>query len=271
MALTIEPSSGHEFDQNAYGVKKVKIFTTGQSVNVLEKTVEIIPPLGTRFSLPPAPLTESKEEDFVANLNFKFRGTEKAGEKMHSIVVSENSDGDDDSDGDMAQDDDGDGDSDSSGDGDSEGDQDLALYLVETGNLARSPAPMLRRRSLDSLTDSILSLKAATRSQGTNTSLYDTGYQSKCVLGTMSQSEMTITGEDEALPDCSCRRICLFDLDEITSATSSSSSFVLQRASDAVAFTGSLQSTITESLLDAKLLVVGDTSFQWTRNAAASG
>ena len=270
VALTIDPSVGHEFDQNSYGVKKVKIFTTDQSVNVLEKTVDIIPPLGTRFSMPPAPSTESNGEDFVANLDLKFRGTEKEREKMHSILVREDSDDDDDSDGDMSQDnEDGDGDSDSSGD--SEGDQDLALFLVETGNLARSPGPMLRRRSLDSLTGSILGLKAATRSQGTNTSLYDTGYQSKCVLGAASPSKMKFSGEDEALPDCSCRRIRLFDLEEIKSVTSSSNSFVLQRASDAVAFTGSLQSAITESILDAKLLIVGDTTFQWTRNAAASG
>ena len=278
VALTIDPSTGHEMDQNAYGVKRVKIFTTDQSVNVMEKTVEIIPPKGSRFSLPPPPLTECREEGFVANLNYKFRGTEKAKERMHSIVISDSdddddsdsddNDDDDDSDGDIAQDEDGDGDSDSSGD--SEGDQDLALFLVETGNLARLPAPILRRRSLDSLTGSILGLKAATRSQGTNTSLYDTGYQSKYVLGTASKIEMKIN-EDESLPESSCRRIRLFDLEEVKSVTCSSSSFVLQRASDAVAFTGSLQSAITDSILDARLLVVGDTSFQWTRNAAASG
>ena len=287
VALTIDPSMGHETDHNAYGVKKVKIFTTDQSVNVMEKTVEIIPPKGSRFSLPPPPSIESREEYFVANLNYKFRGTEKAKERMHSIVISDSdddddddddsdsNDDDDDSDGDIAQEEDGDGDSDSSGD--SEGDQDLALFLVETGNLARLPAPILRRRSLDSLTGAILGLKAATRSQGTNTSLYDTGYQSKCVLGTANKVEMKCNGEgegdgvDESLPDCSCRRIRLFDLEEVKSVTSSSSSFVLQRASDAVAFTGSLQSAISDSILDARLLIVGDTSFQWTRNAAASG
>ena len=293
VALTIDPSMGHETDQNAYGVKKVKIFTTDQSVNVMEKTVEIIPPKGSRFSLPPPPSIESRGEDFVANLNQKFRGTERAMERMHSIVISDSddddddndddddddgsdsNDDDDDSDGDIAQEGDGDGDGDSDSSGDSEGDQDLALFLVETGNLARLPAPILRRRSLDSLTGAILGLKAATRSQGTNTSLYDTGYQSKCVLGTASKLEMKSNGEsegvDESLPDCSCRRIRLFDLEEVKSVTSSSSSFVLQRASDAVAFTGSLQSAITDSILDARLLIVGDTSFQWTRNAAASG
>ena len=285
VALTIDPSAGHETDQNAYGVKKVKIFTTDQSVNVLEKTVEIIPPPGSRFFMPAGPSAESKEGDCIANLDLKFKGAEQVRDRMHSIAVSDNNDNnDDDSDGDMAEDDDededeeddGDGGSDSSGDGDSEGDQDLALYLVETGNLTRSPsapapAPLPRRRSLDSLTGSLLGLKAATRSQGTNTMLYDTGYQSKCVLDTASLSEMGVSGEDESLPDCSCRRIRMFDLEEVQSVTSSSSCLVLQRGSDAVAFTGSLQSTITESILDARLLVVGDTSFQWTRSAAASG
>lgn len=82
---------------------------------------------------------------------------------------------------------------------------------------------------------------------------------------------MKSSAEDMLLPDCSCRRIRCFDLEEVKSVTCSSTSFVLQRGGDAVAFTGSLQSNITESILDAKFLIVGDTSFQWTRSAAASG
>jgi hypothetical protein len=272
VALNIDPLAGHETDKNAYGVKKVKVFTSEQSVNVLERTVEIVPPRGTRFpSLPPAS-KESKEEELVSNLDLNFigAGEEKVRGNRRSIDFSEDSSDDDDSDGDMGDDDD-DGESDSSGD--SEGDQDLALFLVETGKLARSPVPALRRRSLDSLTGSLLGLKTPTRSQGTNTSLYYTGYQSKYMLGGVSQSDMKSSGEDVdmSLPDCSCRRIRCFDLEEVKSVTCSSTSFVLQRGCDAVAFTGSLQSTISESILDAKFFIVGDTSFQWTRSAAASG
>lgn len=272
VALTIDPLKGHELDKNAYGVKKVKVFTSEQSVNVLERTVEIVPPRGTRFPSPPPASKEKKEEDLVSNLDLKFRGAgeEKVRWNRHSIDFSEVSSDDDDSDGDMGDDDD-DGESDSSGD--SEGDQDLALFLLETGNLARSPVPALRRRSLDSLTGSLLGLKTSTRSQGTNTSLYYTGYQSKCMLESASQSDMTSSGEDidMSLPGRSCRRIRCFDLEEVKSVTCSSTSFVLQRGCDAVAFTGSLQSAISESILDARFLVVGDTSFQWTRSAAASG
>jgi hypothetical protein len=273
VALTIDPLEGHEMDKNAYGVKKVKVFTSEQLVNVLERTVEIVPPRGTRFPSPPPASKKSKDEDLVSNLDLKFRGAgeEKVRGKRRSTDFSEASSDDDDSDGDMGDDDDDDGESDSSGD--SEGDQDLALFLVETGNLARSPVPALRRRSLDSLTGSLLGLKTSTRSQGTNTSLYYTGYQSKCMLGGASQSDMKSSGEDLdlSLPDCSCRRIRCFDLEEVKSVTCSSTSFVLQRGCDAVAFTGSLQSAISESILDAKFLIVGDTSFQWTRSAAASG
>lgn len=268
VALTIDPLEGHEMDKNAYGVKKVKVFTSEQSVNVLERTVEIVPPRGTRFPSPPPASKENKEEDLVSNLDLKFRGAgeEKVIGNRHNIYFSEVGSDDDDSDGDMGDDDD-DGESDSSGD--SEGDQDLALYLLETGNLARSPVPALRRRSLDSLTGSLLGLKTPTRSQGTNTSLYYTGYQSKCMLGSASQSDMK--DMDMSLPDCSCRRIRCFDLEEVKSVTCSSTSFVLQRGCDTVAFTGSLQSAISESILDARFFVVGDTSFQWTRSAAASG
>lgn len=178
VALTIDPLAGHEMDKNAYGVKKVKVFTSEQSVNVLERIVEIVPPRGTRFPSPPPATTESKEEDFMSNLDSKFRGAgaekERGRENRHSIDISEVSSDDDESDGDISDDcDDDDGESDSSGD--SEGDQDLALFLVETGNLARSPVPALRRRSLDSLTGSLLGLKKSTRTQGTNTSLYNTG------------------------------------------------------------------------------------------------
>ena len=272
VAFTIDPLEGHEMDKNAYGVKKLKLFTSERSVNVLERIVEIVPPRGTRFPSPPPPSKGSKEEDFVSNLDSKFRGAgaEKVRGNRHGADISQVSSDDDDSNGDMGDDDDDDdGESDSSGD--SEGDQDLALFLVETGNLARSPVPALRRRSLDSLTGSLLGLKTSTRTQGTNTSLYNTGYQSKSMLGSASQSDMKSSGEDMSLPDCSCRRIRCFDLEEVKSVTCSSTSFVLQRRCDAVAFTGSLQSAITESILDAKFLIVGDTSFQWTRSAAASG
>lgn len=252
VAVTIDPSAGHESDLNAYGTKKLKIFTTEGSINVLENSVEIVPGEGSSISVLPSTSSDGKESIYSVNLDAEFQDVEDVHvpEKKKLTPLSE-----DDSDGD-------DGDSDSSED--SEGEEDLALFLVEAGNLSLSlstnfngdTAVSARGKRQGSRSD----FKITTHSQGTNTSLYNMGFQSKCALMDCKQTRTgqvssSIAGGEAAtrvntvdatsLPDSSSRRIRTFNLRDVTGVASSPSALVLQRTSDAVAFTGTLQSAIT--------------------------
>lgn len=236
VALTIDCSPGHESDLKVYGVKMVKIFTTENHVNVLEKLLEIAPAEGSSVSTIPPPSDVCRNTKVDMDLDLEFRDTVPKVTKVRSKRNIQSSEGDSDDD---------DGGSDSTSD--SEGDQDLALYLaeVEAESLHRKTNRSTNRNIQDksvSSRSSRLEYKTTTHSQGTNTSQYNTGFQSKCTLSNRGAAN----GPDTAsLPDSSSRRIRMFDLQEVRSVVSSSSSLVLQRDNDAVAFTGTLQSAIT--------------------------
>ena len=229
VALTIDCSSGHESDMNAYGVKKVKIFTTEDSENVLEKLLEIVPAESSSILLPAViPSSVVRDTAVDMDLDLEFREAEVKVPRVRSKQKVQSSEGESD-------DDEG---SDSTGD--SERDQDLALYLEEVENLSRTPNSNGNRGV--AYKSSRLDFKTTTHSQGTNTSLFNIGFQSK---STLSNRDGTNCIEATSLPDSSSRRIRMFNLQEVRSVVSSSDSLVLQRGQDAVAFTGTLQSAIT--------------------------
>lgn len=249
VAVTIDPSAGHESDIKAYGTKKLKIFTTEGSINVLENLVEIIPGEGSTISVLPSASSDGSGSQFNVNLDHEFQDVEDVPDVPESkkiVLGSEDeSDGDDDS------------------DSSEDGEEDLALYLVEAGNLSLSlsttfngdKATNVRAKRKGSRSD----FKITTHSQGTNTSLYHMGFQSKCSLIDCKQARTGLSGSSASgeaatrvnivdatsLPDSSSRRIRTFNLRDVTGVASSPSALVLQRSSDAVAFTGTLQSAIT--------------------------
>jgi hypothetical protein len=243
VALTIDCSAGHESDMNAYGVKKVKIFTAEDSVNVLEKLLEIVPADSSSILLPAIiPSSVVRDTAVDVDLDLEFREAEVKVPRVRSKKNIQSSEGESDDD---------DGGSDSTGD--SEGDQDLALYLEEAENLSRT-ANCNKSRGV-AYKPSRLDFKATTHSQGTNTSLFNIGFQSKCTLSNRGGAN----GPDAtSLPDSSSRRIRMFDLQEVRSVVSSSSSLVLQRGHDAVAFTGTLQSAITVQVTILYVLLLSD-------------
>ena len=239
VALTIDCSSGHESDMNAYGVKKVKIFTAEDSGNVLEKLLEIVPAESSSILLPAViPSSVVRDTTVDMDLDLEFRETEVKVPRVRSKQKVQSSEGESD-------DDEG---SDSTGD--SERDQDLALYLEEVENLSRTPNSNGNRGV--AYKSSRLDFKTTTHSQGTNTSLFNIGFQSK---STLSNRDGTNCIESTSrLPDSSSRRIRMFDLQEVRSVVSSSDSLVLQRGQDAVAFTGTLQSAITVQVTKSHVL-----------------
>ena len=97
------------------------------------------------------------------------------------------------------------------------------------------------------------------------------GFESKSQINKNDEEYSQYIENLKNLPESSSRRIRTFDFDEICGVSCTPDSLVLQRAGDAVIFSGNLQNSITVQDLDSKLYVTGDTLFEWSRGPAISG